>query len=278
MKKVVLAYVPVVSRAHVEFFKKHNLPIYVLAKVFLQEFSIIARDMRAVEPDQAVAMARSLGFEASLLDQDALASLSGENCRFIMPIDEIMDEFAERYLAGRQVERVNIWLRWNKIMATAEKEPAPDSVISSGEFDREMMNLALSVAQKSPDWWRQIGAILVKDGKPVVTAYNHPEPDDFAQYVDGDPRSNFNWGGDHIHLCSTTHGEIGVIAGAAARGVCTMGVKLYVTTFPCPPCARAIVTAGVSEVFYKDGYSQMDAEAILKEKGVKITLVRMNDQ
>ena len=128
-------------------------------------------------------------------------------------------EFAERYLAGRQVERVNIWLRWNKIMATAEKEPAPDSVISSGEFDREMMNLALSVAQKSPDWWRQIGAILVKDGKPVVTAYNHPEPDDFAQYVDGDPRSNFNWGGDHIHLCSTTHGEIGVIAGAAARGV-----------------------------------------------------------
>ncbi|MFA5736615.1 MAG: deaminase [Candidatus Paceibacterota bacterium] len=273
--RAVLAYVPVVSRAHLDFFweQKSYLPVFVLGSDFLKEFPILERDHHAITPEQAVAMLRPMGVKAMVLDRSILRNLIEDNSHFVLPVDEIMSEFAAKYLANSLTESINVWLRWNRTMATAQQEVSANRVITSDQFDQEVMKLAEKKASKSSDWWRQVGAVLVKDGQPILTAYNHHLPNDFAPYINGDPRSNFSWGGDHIELCSALHAEIGVISGAAARGIATKGSSIYVTTFPCPPCARAIGAAGIKKVFYRDGYSMMDAEEILGGYETEIILV-----
>ena len=53
-----------------------------------------------------------------------------------------------------------------------------------------------------------------------------------------------------------------------------VGSSVYVTTFPCINCARLLAEAGVKKVYYRDGYSRLDAETILKDKKVEIVLVQ----
>jgi len=49
---------------------------------------------------------------------------------------------------------------------------------------------------------------------------------------------------------------------------------LYVTTFPCPVCAKSIAEAGIQKLYYSQGYSLLDAEDVLRAYGVKIVLVK----
>lgn len=50
--------------------------------------------------------------------------------------------------------------------------------------------------------------------------------------------------------CRATHSEISVLGFASKLGKSTLGSTLIVTRYPCEACARAIVAAGVKEVFY----------------------------
>ena len=45
---------------------------------------------------------------------------------------------------------------------------------------------------------------------------------------------------------------------------------MYVTDFPCPPCARLIAAAGISRLYFRDGYAVLDGEEILRAAGVDI--------
>ena len=64
------------------------------------------------------------------------------------------------------------------------------------------------------------------------------------------------------------------MACAARDGVSLKGAEVYVTTFPCANCARLLTTAGITKVYYRDGYSMLDAEDIFKAAGVEIVLVQ----
>lgn len=50
--------------------------------------------------------------------------------------------------------------------------------------------------------------------------------------------------------CRSIHSEIDVITQAAKWGYPTNGSILIVTRYPCEACARAIVNAGIREVYY----------------------------
>ena len=53
--------------------------------------------------------------------------------------------------------------------------------------------------------------------------------------------------------CRAVHSEIDAIGMAASRGISTYGSTIYVTRYPCEACARAIVSAGITEVYYGRG-------------------------
>ena len=191
------------------------------------------------------------------------------------PDDEANRVFAENHLGGIHIEFVPVFLRWNRQISTTEFEVAPDRIISEEAFDRAVMADALAEAKKSPDWWRQVGAILIRDKRAVLLAHNNPLPADQTPNIFGDPRSNFDAGdAQYKDLGKFIHAEAQLIALAAKKGIPLEGASLFVSTFPCPTCAKSVAVAGIKEVYYAKGYSMLDAEDVLKMFGVRIVMVK----
>jgi len=61
---------------------------------------------------------------------------------------------------------------------------------------------------------------------------------------------------DLIEFGRAVHAELAAITDAARRGVSTLGMTMYVTTFPCHLCAPHIVASGISRVVYIEPYSK----------------------
>ena len=166
-----------------------------------------------------------------------------------------------------------LFLRWDKPITLRENIVDPNRIISQKEFDKQMIKLAFEAADKSSDWWRQVGAVATRKGKVLFVRYNKHLPSPHTLYENGDPRNNFD-AGEHLDLYTSIHAEAGVIAEAARKGVSLDGAEMYVTTFPCPVCAKSIVEAGIKKVYYSKGYSLVDAEKLFNQYGVEIILVQ----
>ncbi|HVN26384.1 MAG TPA: deaminase [Candidatus Paceibacterota bacterium] len=275
---VIASYVPALHRGYVDFFKRHGAggSLFVVGSAFLKDVPRLERDIRALTPDEVREAVGALGiFEKTLiLDERNLDELRGA-AEIVMPDDEANRNFAGAHLAGARVTFVPVFLRWDRQISTKEFEVAPDRIVSEDAFDRDVIAGALDEAKKSPDWWRQVGAVLVRDRKPVLIAHNSPLPSDYTPNIFGDPRSNFDAGeAQYKDLGKFIHAEAQLIAIAAKKGIPLDGASLYVSTFPCPACAKSVAVAGIKEVFYAKGYSLLDAEDILKMFGVRIVMVK----
>lgn len=72
--------------------------------------------------------------------------------------------------------------------------------------------------------------------------------------------------GSLIEFSRSVHAEMDAIVSLArAGGTGLSGATLYTTTFPCHSCARHIVAAGISEVYYIEPYEKSMAEILHKD-------------
>ncbi len=211
--------------------------------------------------------------EVSILEKDNLDELSSF-AKIILLNEDIGRGLAEKYIKGREIIWDSTFLRWNKMNAVTHNLVNSEKTISSSDFDKKMIDLAFKEAEKSSDWWRHVGSILVKDGKVISARYNKHAITENTAYIEGDPRSNFDAGKAISDLVIFEHGEASLIAEAAKNGIQTLGAEMYITTFPCPSCAMAIANAGIKKVYYKEGYSLLDAERILKNANVDLICVQ----
>jgi dCMP deaminase len=275
MTKVILAYVPVLHEGYRRFFEKYkDADLYILGPEIIAEFSQLGKEIRQLDPEIIKKSLQSWEiFESiTVANKKEIREIEGGAEKIIMPDEEIMHEFAEKYFSGKETVFDAVFLRWDKHSTTKEKEVNFDRKISAEEFDKEMILAADKEAKKSSDWWRRIGSVIVKDGKSIVFAHNKHVPSEHMPYVNGDPRSNFHKG-DHLELSTAIHSEAAAIAEAARLGVSLEGASIYVTTFPCPPCAKLIAYSGIKKIYYTIGYGILDGESILKDKGVEIIFV-----
>ncbi len=234
----------------------------------------LERDIRALKADEVAPMLSSYFKDVRIktLSKYNVASLA-KNQTIIAPNEDVSRKFVDKYLPGHKVKFLDIFLRWDMTAANQKIKPNDKHRISRRDFDKKMMVKAESLAQKSPDWWRQVGALLAKDKRVIVSAYNQSYPNkNYTVEVFGDPRSNFD-AGQKYELSKFIHAEAAIISHAAKQGVSTEGCSMYVTTFPCPACAKLIANAGIEEVYFKHGYSLLDAEDVLKAKKVKLIKV-----
>jgi|SRR3989344_4910815 len=271
----VIAYIPALHKGYIDFFKKHPGSLYILGHDLIHEQPRMDRDIRALTPEeiQKAVNALSLFSEVHILTSKNITEVAQKAKNIVMPDEDISRLIAEKYFSGKKIEFATTFLRWDKHTALKTQNPvSPDRKISREAFDKEMIARAYHEAEKSSDWWRQIGALVVKDGKIIFLGHNKPLPSDQVHNVVGDPRSNFDYGVS-FELSKFLHAEAGIIAEAAKRGISLDGTHLYVTTFPCPVCAKSVAVAGIKKVFYKEGYSLLDAEDILKGAGVELVLV-----
>lgn len=273
MKKVVIAYVPVLHRGYIEFFDKHQdaETLYIFGKEIISEFDYLRRkDPRTIDPELMRFLINSLGIfrEVKILDDKEISFLKKESQIYLVFADEVESrELAQKYFAGQRINFDQVFLRLDRSRVEKQEEGSSSFITSDG-MHRVLMGEALKASQHSPDWYRQVGAILISNRNKFV-AFNRHVPNEQNPYFLGDPRGFFNRGFG-IEVTTALHAELAVIGRAAREGVSTRGGKLYVTTFPCPFCANAIAETGISELFYLSGYSVLDGTKNLVQAGIKI--------
>jgi dCMP deaminase len=272
----IISFIPALHAGYIKFFKKYPDHLYILDSDFVADFPRLERDLRQTNSADMKKAVESLGIfkKVEILHVADIQNLkiAGD---IIMPDEEISHELQEKYFKNLSVKFESIFLRWEKQISLTEVIVPPDRVISINDLDREIISVAVQESKKSSDWWRQVGAVVVRDGKVLLSGYNKHLPTDLSMDFYGDPRSDFD-AGIRFDLSTAIHGEANIVAIAAREGILLRGASLYVTTFPCPVCAKLVAEAGISKVFYSKGYSLLDAENILKSANVEIVMVKDN--
>jgi dCMP deaminase len=268
---ILLSYVAAPHGGYLKLFRKYaGETLCILGDDLIQEFPQLTRHLPGVLPQDAATMVRSLGIfsDVRVVSVADLSDLAGR-C-IVMPDEDVAHAVAERHLPGANITYDGSWkLRWDLNAALHHRKPEGEVLISTEEMDRALMAQAADAASRSPDWWRQVGGLLARDGEVLLVGYNDHMPSDQTAYVLGDPRSNFN-AGEHIDLSLALHAEIAIITAAAERGLSTKDCDLYVTTFPCPPCAYAVANSGIKRIYYRDGYSLVAGADSLRANGVEM--------
>jgi len=277
MKKAIVALVPVLHSGYINFFKKDFDVLYILGETILEKWERnvnLHRDLRRVDQNEIARLIENANLvpEVKVLEENMISLLSTFDV-IVMPDEDVSHWFSEKFLPNKEIIFENIFLRWNKPISTTEMQVPPDRVISEDDLHREFIKKAVELSKQSANWWRQIGTLLVKNGSVIASSYNRHVPTQYNIEVYGDLRADFN-AGEYHELSNSIHGEASLIAWCAKEGIKTSGTDLYVTTFPCPTCAKLVVDAGIKRVFYKDGYSLADAEMVLKNAGIEIVLVK----
>lgn len=279
-KKILIALVPVIHIKYLELFKKYPDHLYILDNTILEKwekFENLKRDLRTIDQKTICDFIKKsdISKNVNLLTLDNIKDLKDlKNISIVMPNEDVSHWFAQDFLPGKKVEFENVFLRWNKPVSTQELEVSNDRIISSEKAHQELISKANELKEQSANWWRQIG-VLVTDSKGLIilSAFNRhvPTQENMAAY--GDLRMCFNAGENH-HLSNSIHAEASLIGQAAKDGISLNNTNLYVTTFPCPTCAKLVAEAGIKKVYYQNGYSLSDAEDILKNAGIEIILVK----
>lgn len=278
-----IAYIPTLNQRHLRWFKQHpDSALFLISQTEAERLlPRLARNM-AVLPTEVVA--RTVSAERYVRQawvllpgwEDRHPDLSSSIWKsWILPDEDVSHLFAEKYLspAGCNFAFEMIWARYDMVAVTSNQPVIPDVEISSSELDLALINTALETSERSPDWWRRIGALAVSpDGRILAAACNTHMPNEYETYIFGDPGLNRDAGQEGKY--SSIHAEEAVITRCARYGLALDGSRLYVTTFPCERCARQIVQAGVKKMFFRDGFSSLNAQDVLRANGVKIIQVK----
>ena len=272
--KAVVAYVPALHAGYLSFFKKYKRgDLFILGTSLISLTPRMERDIRALTPGEARKAIEGLNMfsTVALLEKNTIKKDLSNYGSIVLPDEDVSRNIARAFFKNKRVLFEKVFLRWDKIISATEHKVPPGRIISTKSGDLKFLREALGEATRSPDWWRQIGAVLVKGRKVQLRAYNRHFPSNGTSGIMGDPRSNFDYG-EQPEIYLSIHAEADIIAQAARRGLSLKGADIFVTTFPCPNCARLLVRAGIRRLFYARGYSKLDAEEILKSAGVEIIL------
>ena len=131
-------------------------------------------------------------------------------------------------------------------------------------WDEIWMEFAHSIAKRSYDPRHRVGTVIVTEDNTQVLSVGY----------------NGNYAGGPNKVESTVPGESGMIH-AEINALLKMDYnnpkkkKLYLTLSPCRMCAKAIVNAGISEVFYSEIYRDSSSLVILEESGIKHKLIQL---
>ncbi|MDD2791014.1 MAG: deaminase [Sulfurimonas sp.] len=137
--------------------------------------------------------------------------------------------------------------------------------------DTNFINIATEIAGASKCVSKQVGAVIVKDGRILSTGYNGT-PAGYKNCCD-------HWDGKYTnehHEWSKTyeiHAEMNAIIWAARKGISIEGATIYVTLEPCSECSKNLIASGIKRIVYAKPYEHTNSEIISKflhDNGVSI--------
>jgi dCMP deaminase len=276
MTQVVLAYIPVLHEGYRRFLERHarDRPLHLIGPELHADYRPLAKDVRALPAaDAAAALAGwEIASSVAVLDLAGAEALAATSPSLVLPAEDVSYQVVERFFPRAAVRYDPVFLRWDKTKTVQMLDPAPLRSIAEDALVAELEDAAQDAAARSIDWWRQVGAALRFADGTLTAATNVHHPHELAPYAAGDPRSNFTQGVE-LELSTATHAEAALIAQAARDGRATAGATIYITDFPCPPCAKLIANAGITKLYYRRGYAVLDGRDVLEAAGVEIIAV-----
>ena len=135
------------------------------------------------------------------------------------------------------------------------------------------MNIAVQVSLRSTCIRRKVGAVIVKDNEILGSGYNG-SPKGLPNCCD-DPtrcyRTKHNIpSGQKLELCYAQHAEINAMFNALCSNRDLHDASIFVTTFPCSNCAKAIIQSGIKYIYYLDTYTNDFTLTMLEEADVRV--------
>jgi dCMP deaminase len=275
MKRALVLYVPVLHAGYIQLFRKHakNMEsLYILGPDFIKELMPLHEEIRALPPSVIKKMTEALNIfpMIKVLDKNSLAEL--KPLALVSADEEISRKFFKKYFPRKKVILERVFLRWDESSVQTTK-PVKKMGRGAGRAEKKIMDQLDELSHSSPDWWRQVGAAIGKDGKILLQGYNKHVPSEHTPYINGDPR-DFIAAGKNPGLATALHAEQALIAEAARLGIALKDASIYVTAFPCPVCAKLIAYSGIKKCFFRRGSATLDGEQILKGNSVKIIRVK----
>jgi dCMP deaminase len=275
---VVVAYVPVLHEGYWRFLQAHarGRRLFLIGPELYDDYRPLAKDIRRLDAALARDAIAAWGIcaDVQVLDREGAERLALEAPSIVLPAEDVSYRVAERFLERCAVSYDPVFLRWDRTKTVQLLEPRAAREVAASEAIADIAAVAEAEAARSIDWWRQVGAAIRFADAAVASAANQHGPHPLSAYAVGDPRSNF-FKGVHLELSTAVHAEAQLIADAARRGVSTAGAVMYVTDFPCPPCAKLIAAAGVRRLYFRTGYAVLDGQDVLE--GASVEVVRVAD-
>lgn len=127
-------------------------------------------------------------------------------------------------------------------------------------WDEYFMEITEMVASRSTCDRAFVGCVIVNmDNRIVSTGYNGS--------VSGNPHClDVGHTMRDGHCIATIHAEMNALLYCAREGISVKGCKAYVTHFPCLNCTKALIQAGIKEIYYKEDYRVDEYAVELLEK------------
>lgn len=141
-------------------------------------------------------------------------------------------------------------------------------IIMKQKFVDLYMDWADRTAQLSHAIRRQVGAVIVKDDCVISYGYNGMPAgwdnncENIVGYTKGEPVLKTK--------PEVLHAESNAIAKLARSSQGGRDASIFITTAPCLDCAKLIYQSGISSVYYRDSYRNMDGLEFLEKSGVDI--------
>ena len=144
--------------------------------------------------------------------------------------------------------------------------------------DANFINIASELATASKCVSKQVGAVIVKNGRILSTGYNGT-PTGYVNCCD-------HWNGEYTkehHEWSKTyeiHAEMNAIIWAARQGICVENATIYVTLEPCSECSKNIIASGIKRIVFLKPYEHTHSDTIskfIKDNGVSIEQLKRHE-
>lgn len=136
------------------------------------------------------------------------------------------------------------------------------------KFDRSYLRMAQIWAENSYCKRRKVGALLVKNNMIISDGYNGT-PSGFENICEDE---------NGVTKPYVLHAEANAITKVAKSGNSSEDATLYVTASPCIECAKLIIQAGIKRVVYRDEYRLYDGPDLLKQAGIEVEQVNVDEQ
>lgn len=139
--------------------------------------------------------------------------------------------------------------------------------------DEVMMGVAREFASLGTCDRLQVGAVIHRRGRVIVTGYNGvPSGLPHCDHASDPPVI-----GEERGCQLAVHAEANTIAFAARHGLSIGGADLTVTHMPCLACATLIINAGLVSVMFEHPYRKTEGIALLTRARIRVVNLVSDD-